>query len=84
MDITQDAVYFLSTEDTGKLFFFLGFENSKDMPFPADDMFKEELDGIVTASQSTGCPLAFIPSVKEIILEFFFGDLIRFFAEILD
>ena len=51
MDMTEDGIHLLPTEDTGKAFFLLGFQNLENMPFPADEtmIMAEKPKAAVTA-----------------------------------
>ena len=84
MDMTEDGIHLLPTEDTGRAFFLLGFQDLENVPFLADNMLIEKTDTTLTDFHGVRGPVAVIFSVKKIIPEFIFGNLIRFLAEILD
>jgi len=56
--------------------FSLGSEDVENMPVALKDLLVEEVDTAVTDAHCIGRPLADILAVKEVVLEFFFGNLV--------
>ena len=53
-----------------------GSEDAEDVPVPVKDVFVEELDAAIADAHCIGRPLADVLAVKEVVLEFVFGNLV--------
>jgi hypothetical protein len=76
LDTSEQLPDFLDTEDRGEPVFGLGSEDVEDMPVLLKDVLVEEADTAIADPHRTGGPLADVLAVKEVVLEFTFGDLI--------
>jgi len=56
--------------------FSLGSEDVENMPVALKDVLVEEADTAVTDAHCIGRPLAEVLAVKEVVLEFLFGNLV--------
>lgn len=73
-DAGEDGSDLFLAKDGGESVFGLGSEDPEDVPVPMEDMLIEELDAAIADAHGLGRPFAEVLAVKEVVLEFLFGD----------
>jgi hypothetical protein len=71
----------LNAEYRWEAVFSLSSEDVENMPVALKDVLVEEADTAVTDAHCIGRPFAEVLAVKEVVLEFIFGELLRALVE---
>jgi hypothetical protein len=79
-NVGEDFSYFFSGKDSGKPPFPFGFSEFEGVPFPLQDIDKEEFDAGVADPHGCRTPLKDFLAMDKILDKFFFRDFIRSFV----
>jgi hypothetical protein len=83
-EVVENGKDLFLAQDAGKPLLSFGFEVGEDVPLALEYIDKEELDAAVGNAKSGGRPLAYVPTMEEIVFQLHFRNLIRALAVVLN